>query len=401
MEISREKGPDIAEGTSIRLRYSRQFQIGGHAHTIDAEAMLAAGASPEWRAQIIRELEQDVEQLARQVSQRGSRQTTEIQARAGTAPGKSMETPAPTRPPTPVPQPPASQSPAVLPVSESMPTTPAASGERTITLPDFLKAIQKRWDMSAKEAMDLLNVSELTGLNYREAYALLRTIKEPGSSASTGAAQTRTRPAQQTPVVEAPHQANRPAPTVSSVRPQASAPAPNTAPVPRAPVTAALSHETQSGVPTAPEPKRETLPDFAGSPKAPLPIQLGVVRDLAPRSYSFDEEEDTSDEEAYELPVDNEGNLHRQAAENKLEELKNTGGNKAASPERLNVLNTIVDGQISEEELEQLIKIAWNITNRKRLRVEQAEALINWAKEDYFVDEVKSLLVLVDDEEEE
>src|SRR5258707_6646990 len=207
MEISREKVPDIAQGTSIRLRYSRQFQIGGHAHTIDAEATLAAGASPEWRAQIIRELEQDVEQLARQISQHGSRQTTEVQARAGVAPGKSMETPAPTRPPTPAPQPPAT-----LPVSESMPATPAASGERTITLPDFLKAIQKRWDMSAKEAMDLLNVNELTGLNYREAYALLRTIKEPGGSVSAGPAQTIARPAQQTPVVEAPRQANRPAP---------------------------------------------------------------------------------------------------------------------------------------------------------------------------------------------
>ncbi len=50
--------------------------------------------------------------------------------------------------------------------------------------------------------------------------------------------------------------------------------------------------------------------------------------------------------------------------------------------------------------MEQLIKITWNMTNRKRLRVEQVEALISWAKEDYFVDEVESLLALVDDEGE-
>ena len=50
METSREK----AAGT-IRLRYSRQFQSGGHTHTVDAESQLPVGASQEMREQVARE----------------------------------------------------------------------------------------------------------------------------------------------------------------------------------------------------------------------------------------------------------------------------------------------------------------------------------------------------------
>lgn len=414
METNRDKITETGEIPSIRLHYSRQFQSGGHTHTIDAEAALAVGSSPERREQIIRELESSVEQLARQVA-RGSRPASEVHPQAQARPGaaavnRGSETPAPAPPTRPVP--PAPQPTAPLPISESMPAAPTASSERTISLPYFIDFIKKRWNMSAAEAMELLEVRTLDGLNLRDALFKLRNIKEAGTGQDSSSAPARSRTAQ-APVVEAPRQASRAAPSAPDSRPPASAPAPNTAPVQRA-QNAAVQHDTQATPrapqsapggqrayarppePAAPEHERESRPEFAGSPKSPLPIQMGVVRDLSPRSYAFEEEE-----EDYELPGNGAGSPHLQAAESKLEELKAISGNKAASSERLHVLNTVVDGQISEEQLEQLIKITWNITNRKRLKVEQVEALISWAKEDYFVDEVESLLAQVDDEEEE
>jgi hypothetical protein len=125
---------------------------------------------------------------------------------------------------------------------------------------------------------------------------------------------------------------------------------------------------------------------------------MGVVRDLAPRSYVFEEE----DGEGYELPGNEADDSHFRAAESKLEELKTIRGDKAVSSERLTVLSNVLDGQIDEQQLQQLIKIVWNQSNKKRLKAPQVEALISWAKEDdYFVNEVESLLTLVDDEEEE
>ena len=414
METSRDKTPETEGTTSIRLRYSRQFQNGGHAHTIDAEATLAVGAGPEKREQIIRELEAGVEQLARQITQRGSRSASEAypqaSARPSAAPAKSAELPAPqstpprpaaAQPPTPLPAASAAPPTAPLPVSESMPAAPTTSGERMITLPYFIDYIKKRWDMSRQEAMELLDVRELTGLNLRDALFTLRAIKEPNA----GTKQART--TQQQPVVEAPRQPSRGTPSAPNSRPPASQAAPNTAPITRAPGASAPRTETPAA-PQSPSalalaqeskqsaPARDQRPDFAGSPKAPIPIHLAEVHDITPR-YAFEEE----DEEEYELPLDEEENGHRQAAQNKLDELKNLRGGNTASPERLSVLGNVLDGQISEEQLEKLIKIAWNATSKKRLKVQQVEALISWAKEaDYFVDEVESLLTLIDEEEE-
>jgi hypothetical protein len=410
METSRDTTAETEKTTAIRLRYSRQFQSGGHAHTIDAEATLAVGANPERREQIIRELEADVEQLARQITQRGSRPASEARSQAPAHPGaaasKSTEPPAASPLPRPASQ--EAQPTAPVPVSGSMPAAPSASGGSTITLPQFLNTIRKRLDLSPEEAKELLGVNELTNLNYREAFSKLQALKEPHATTSSGPTPARARTTQQQPVVEAPRQANRATPGTSNPAPSASASAPTTAPITAAPKreTQPAPRATQAAPTTSPaltnqpEPKstiseRESLPDFAGSSRAPLPIQIATVRDIAPR-YAFEEE----DEEEYELPTDDGGDPHRQAAESKLAELKSKRGGNAPSPERLNVLNNIVVSQISEEQLEQLITRVWNITNKKRLKVSQVEALISWAKEDYFVDEFESLLQLVGEEEE-
>ncbi len=265
--------------------------------------------------------------------------------------------------------------------------------------------------MSPKEAMELLDVRELADINLLEALYKLRAIKEQqGVQKDASPAPAKSNPTQ--PQIETPRQAPR------ASNPPAGDPAPDTAPIVRAQVTAAPRQETRPtprvtrNAPTAPqvyatvpepepttsekERERDSRPDFAGSPKAPLPVVPGVVREMSDRSYAFEEED-----EEYELPVNQDENEHLRAAESKVDELKAIRPGSAASPERLNVLNNVVDGQINEEELEQLIKVVWNVTNKKKLRVQQVESLISWAKEDFFAEEVRALLEQVEEEEDE
>lgn len=413
MDISRDKAAGTEGETSIRLRYSRQFQSGGHAHTIDAETTLSVGAGPERREQVIRELEIGVEQLARQIIQHSSRSTSETRTHA---PGPSGQTisrgtePAslPAQKPANNPPPPATR----VPVSETMPATPAASNEgNTVRLPQFINAIKKRWDMSLKEAMDLLNVATLDGANLRDVYGQLQTIME---SRNTHPARPnpQARTTQTMPVVEAPRQTGRSMPSSPTSRPltnqatmtppvsatrgsgnaafkESARPAPPTAPIPASPPDPKIT----SNQPYEPA----SVPDFAGSPKskAPLPIQLGVVRDIVPRTYQFEEEED---EETYEQSDGNE--MIHQKAQVKLDRLKGIRGSSVTSAERLGVLNNIVSSQISEEQLERLIEGVWGLTTKKKLKAHQVEELISWAKEDDFVDEIEAVLALIEEGEE-
>jgi hypothetical protein len=404
MDTSRDRAAGVEGGASIRLRYSRQFQQSGHSHTIDAEATLPIGASQEVREQVIRELEAEVDLLARQIVQRVSRSFEERRvqalARAG-SPGPAP-TPPPNRPAEPVS---AAPSPTRAPVSETMPAVPAPAGERTIRLADFINVIKKHWDMSPQEAMRLLKVKSLDGLNYREAYNSLKTIIE-AEGRSARPAGTQTQPAPSRPVVEAPRQGSRttsPAPDARPLTNQASsAPGVHTqgatavregtrpAPPAEPPLTNDRRREPQAGV------------DFAGSPKAPIPIQLGVVRDVSARaSYQFEEEEepDLPDEEdlapsAQERPTSSQ-------VQSKLDELRKIRGNSMASAPRLNALHNVIHGQISEDQLQELIRGVWGVTTPKKLKNEQVESLISWAKGDYFADEALDLLELLAQAEEE
>ena len=208
MDTSREKATGSEGTASIRLRYSTQVQGGGRTHTIDAEISLPIGASQEMREQIIREAELGVEQLARQIAQRGMRSAEASRSQAPTP--LRLASDAPTSPTIPVisrpggtvrsqseptDQPAARQatdtsvSPSRVPVGESMPpTTSAGSGEgRTIKLADFVNAIHKHLNISPKEAMELLNVKTLDGLNYKEAFGQLRKLIDAKNASSSQA----------------------------------------------------------------------------------------------------------------------------------------------------------------------------------------------------------------------
>lgn len=423
MDTSRDRAVNPEGGTSIRLRYSRQFQSGGQAHTIDAEVALPLGTSQERREQIIRELETGVEQLARQIGQRGARPIDEARAQT---PARPAGAPIPlaankTAELAGSPQQRTTGAAPVTraPVSESMPVTPSTGGERTIRRADFINVIKKYWDMSPQEAMQRLKVKSLDGLNYREAFNSLKTMMDAeGRSIQTQPPQSRNPQTQSDtsrPIVEAPRQSGR------NVHPQPDAHPPinqaTSAPGTHAQGQAARREVTRSAPPTmpvassapeqAPEEESSREPragvDFAGSPKAPIPIQLGVVRDLPPRSAYFKEEDEEEDlelpeEDDFELPEAE--SITRAKPRLKLDELKETRGSGVASAERLNVLKNVMNGQIDEEQLQQLIQGVWGINTRKKLKNAQVEALISWAKEDYFADEAEELLSLLEEGEE-
>jgi hypothetical protein len=292
-----------------------------------------------------------------------------------------------------------------MPVSESMPTTPPASTEgNTVRLPQFINAIKKRWDMSLKEAMDLLHVTTLEGANLRESYNQLQTIME-SQKGNAPRPNAPVRMTQSPPAVEAPRSGNRPGSAPSSsvnsvasgARTQGQAalreaakPAPSTAPILENDLANEPRHRTEAGN------------EFAGSPKAPIPIQLGaVVRNAVPHTYKFEEEDD--EDEEYEPPPDaesDEADTNRLRAQLKLDELREIRASTAASPERLTVLNNLVDSQISEEQLLKIVQGVWGVTAKKKLKAQQVEELISWAKEDYFVEEVEVMLMLIEEGEE-
>ena len=130
----------------------------------------------------------------------------------------------------------------------------------------------------------------------------------------------------------------------------------------------------------------------------------GPVRE-APRVYKFDEEEEEMEgvEEA-----NREGESDKRESQNsmsdalariKIDELKEKSGSSAAvSQGRLTVLHNLLDSQISDTQFQQLIQGIWNATSDKKLKQDQVEALISWAKEDYCVDEVEVVLAVLKDQ---
>ena len=124
-----------------------------------------------------------------------------------------------------------------------------------------------------------------------------------------------------------------------------------------------------------------------------------MVRDET-RKYKFDEEEDGDEGDELRIEEEDDDNEQKLAmARIKLDELKEVRGASAANPARLAVLHNVLNSQIDDEQLQRLIQAAWGVTTVKKLKVDQVEALISWAKEDYFVEEVEAVLDLIDEEE--
>jgi hypothetical protein len=424
MDTSRDRPTGTDGSPYIWLRYTTQFSAGGRTHTIEMGIPVPLGASAEMREQLIREAEIGMEQLSRrvesrvsQILQRSSRppepaRTQEpVTMRPGQAPlqdagnrgmtgtpaatGTRSTTPAPARE---GPQPLSlhEKQSATIPARQSgpvnMPVTPGMQGDAAsnMKLSQFMQAIREAWGLTPKQAMDLLNVKTLNGMNYREALRQLQPLVE-GNAGETSAPG----PGNNAPVV------SRPKPAEERGRPQGPPPNPSppSTPPPRAyagPQSAPIAQPPASSKPSPPMPPARPVPDaLAGPANIPvIPMKDEMIRDAPRRVYKFDEED-----EELEAEKEEESEEQRVIARIKLDELKEVRGASLASPGRLTVLHNVLNSQISEEQLQRLIQNVWSATSVKKLKVDQVEALISWAKEDYFVEEVESMLALIDGEE--
>ena len=63
------------------------------------------------------------------------------------------------------------------------------------------------------------------------------------------------------------------------------------------------------------------------------------------------------------------------------------------------MLDTLLSSQLTNEQLLQLIQGVWGAATPKKLKNDQVEAVISWAKEDDFVHEAELVLSLLQEEQ--
>ncbi len=418
--------PDGA-GTHIWLRYATQFTVGERTHTIEMGIPVPLGASAETRERLFREAEAGIDQLASHVESR----VTQVQQRhmpmssaqnispssspkspvsAPTSASVSKPSSSPASPPAPtreavssvpqagspqrspspevserkdVPGPPTRQS-----IGASMPSTPGIPGDtsESLKLPQFIQVIKDSLGLTPKQAMDLLHVKALSGLNLREAFEQLQQIVDqeapgtsPSSQQSTEVSPNPTKAEAKTPVDNG---ASRPGlASITPIRSDAVTYPPDKVPAPTPISSPAVSS-------FAPNSKISGIKE----------ITHGVVREIPPAS-AFDEEIDLDEDEEIEFLPDLT-DQERAFAEDVLSRLKEARGSSAASDTRLKVLNTVINDQISNEQLLQLIQGVWGVTTLKKLKNDQVEALISWAKAaDDFISEAEIVLALIQEEQ--
>jgi hypothetical protein len=62
------------------------------------------------------------------------------------------------------------------------------------------------------------------------------------------------------------------------------------------------------------------------------------------------------------------------------------------------VLDNVIGDQVTKEELQELVAGIWGASSLRKLKVDQLEGLISWAKEDDFVNDVAAVLILLEEE---
>ena len=416
-------------GTYIWLRYATQFSVGERTHTIEMGIPVPLGASEALRAQLLREAEAGMEQLANHVENRVVQFTQSAQAPARTqtsvgtqatrtytpqtaappsksaiptepqttpasasqsvpasrttaaaTPSSASSEPVPPAPTVSVPttsreaaQPTASSAKdvAVPPtrhsIGASMPSAPSIPGDSggSLKLPQFIQYIKEAMGLTPKQAMDLLNVKTLSGLNLRDALEQLQSLVARDVSA--------------TPTVVAP--------VVRDTK---------TPPVTAAPAT------VLPATPPAPTPAARQTPSMP-TPPGIKEITNAVVRDVPPAYPAFDEEIDLENLDE-ELDLGEDAGIEflpeltdqeRGIAEDVFNRLKDVRGTSTASDARLRALHNVVSGQISDEQLLQITEGVWGINAIKKLKSDQVETLISWAKQDEFITEAEILIMLL------
>lgn len=427
-------------GSYIWLRYATQFSVGERTHTIEMGIPVPIGASEALREQLLREAAAGIEQLANHVENRVAQITQAVQlppssARSqpvagtqGTSATRNHTSPsvvpspkpaastvpqatptaasqpvptqrATTTPPSTAPVSPAETVPTastmpamttpsreavqsavpsakevVVPatrhhIGASMPSAPGMSGDASgsMKLPQFIQYIKEALGLTPKQAMDLLNVKTLSGLNLRDALEQLQTLVVRDVAVT---------PTIATPVVR----------ESNTSKPETKTPPVQSAPIPTATAT-------------PPRPAAPSIP----TPPGIKEITNAVVRDVPPPYAAFDEEIDMdSAEEDLDLGG-NEGieflpeltDQEREIATDIFNRLKEVRGTSTASDARLRALHNVVSGQVSDEQLLQITDGVWGINALKKLKSDQVEALISWAKQDEFINEAEIVIMLI------
>jgi hypothetical protein len=441
-------------GQYIWLRYATQYSKDGRTHTIEMGVPVPLGASAETREKLLREAETGMSDLVQHVEERVFQALERVQSSHTTGsqggavsptsqpspvikvepttslpvtPSTARTTPAVPGQPTPI-----QTRPANRPASVSAPqTTQAPNVQRTpsrttpppaqvvevpptrhsvgasmpsslgpsstsgnLTIPDFLSHIKESLHLSPKQAMDLLRVKSLSGINLREALENLKRIVAQNAQGETSIPQPPQRLGQQVSLV-------------SEGRPSVSTPMSHNAP--------SVPPPTQPSQPTAIQPPQEAAKDEL--PTRPVgdaledpeekPVSNVTETRIPPPTEptrGFDEEVDGSEEledldESDNFRVASEISPERLSrARDRISSLRETQGAAVASPARLRVLRNAADDEVSTEQLQELVAGVWHIQALSKLKMDQVEALISWAKQDDFLDEVEAVLIVLEEE---
>jgi hypothetical protein len=386
-------------GEYIWLRYATQFTTGGRTHTIEIGIPMPVGASAETREQLLQEADAGMNQLAKHVEKRiaqmhrhtqpaqeapaapvaASSHPSQLANKPAPAPQSAVHqpqaAPAQVRESPPEPKVAQSEEVAVPPtrpkVGASMPSSPGASGDGSgnMLLPQFIQYIKENLGLNPKQAMDMLRVKTLSGINLREALEQLQAMMGQEHADQTE----------------------------STVKTHSIAPAPASRPaLDTAPVTSSIP-------PARPVQPGAAAPDRAQANGAPGQETANALRDERP-IYIFEEEVDPEadgepEDELDDLDLSHElTQQERVKARTLLNKLREARGATAASSSRLQALHNVVSSQITAAQLHDLVEGVWMVSTLKKLKVDQVEMLISWAKEDDFVSEVEMLLALLEED---
>lgn len=397
-----------ATGPYIWLRYATQYSKDGQMHTIEMSVPVPLGASTEQREELFREAEAGMNQLVNRFGQRLSQTPQRVQdphveynavsrfasmqksvppqqprSRSAPMPGTQMASQPPdgqvrdARPTSVLVH---NREPVVPPtrpnVGASMPITlgPNLDSSGNLLLPEFIQYINENLNLTPRQAMEMLKVKSLsTGVNLRDALERLRYLVAQRNAHSMAQSEEGT--------IEPEHP-----------------------PVPQNVIAASPLPSLSSSAETHPPQSLHTPDDQAslegGDQQEHGQSQIIEMRVSAP--IRFDEEEDPEED-----PEEDQEDLHLpreftskqlQNAQSKINELRESQGATIANPKRLQALANVIGDQISQQRLQELIVGIWNVSILKKLKVDQIEALISWAKQDDFVDEVEAALAVLEED---
>ena len=434
-------------GDYIWLRYSTSITLAGRTRTIEIGVPMPIGADEDEREQLLREADEGMNQLTGHVENRIAQMLQRIQPTQGNIPSPTpVAKPSVSPPPRPTARPvsasqqatPQQNAPvtnnansrsgtqAGLPAQQprelheerqelssvpspsqneevvaqptpppqrqtmgvSMPTTGDISGN--LSIPQFIRVVKDRFDLNPTQAMEMLKLKSLSGVNLREKLDQLQRMV--GSDANNSATEKGGDD-------DAESSKGNTSAEEKAVRPNAKNETPSGK-------LASTSNVASSKQPTPIRPNTPAAETNARSQSSRPPTTSNG------RGAYFDEEEDFEDvlasiEDDEELNADELAALNQQReltphermlAKDLVSRFRESQGAAVANPARLKVLSNVTDGQVSEEQLQDLVEGIWAVSSFKKLKVDQVESLISWAKEDDFMTDTEIVLLLLEEE---